>query len=279
VAIPRRWIRALGEVQALQADMSPAMSVSGREAWRFLRSLPRRRGGRAAYRVVESGNDGLRLAHGSTSGVPLAGTERLRALEPLAAEATRLVVYVHSSGATGWSLEFADSRLLLVVSPTPSRGLSGEGALLSNLVYGSAAADATLLAALCWRPQVPLHELADQLGLDKGVVRGRLARLAASGLVGFDLTDGAYFFRSLPIGQQASVDQPRLARARELVDLGRVLISPANGRHTATVTGRDGDYLVAIDRQMSCTCGWFASNAAGRGPCSHILAVQLTLSR
>jgi hypothetical protein len=281
VRIPDRWIRSLGEVQALQATMVPTITVGGPEAFRFLRSLPRAGTGRAPCFVVQS-DVGIRLAHTpAPASVRVVAAERLRALEIPARHATRLVVYGHESGASAWSLEFPDSRLVVVLSPEPSRGLSGEGALLGDSLTSDASVDARLLAALRWNGRFAAEDVARELELEAATVGETLARLAADGLVGYDLADGGYFYRALPITRNDSAArQPRLAGARELVDSRRVRIEDSpDGETRAVVTGRDGDYLVSIhDDEATCTCAWFGKHGRDRGPCRHVLAVQMTLT-
>jgi SWIM zinc finger len=277
VRIPERWIRSLGEVQALQAAMEPVIAVGGAEAFRFLRSLPRGGTGRAACFVAPSGS-GIRLAHTPAPGaVRVAGAERIRALEIPARDATRLVIHRHESGASGWSLQFPDARLTLIMSPEPSRGLSGEGALLSEAIGSNAGTDARLLAALRWNVRLAPADVE----VDSAKAAAGLARLAAGGLVGYDLTDGGYFYRALPIGRaDPAARMPRLVGARELVDAGRVSIERASGGGArAVVKGRDGDYLVSIDgNDATCTCAWFAKHRGDRGPCRHVLAVEMILA-
>jgi hypothetical protein len=281
VKIPERWIRGLGEVQALQASMVPVITVGGAEAFRFLRSLPRSGTGRAPGFVTQNGS-AIRLAHTPVpASVRVVGAERLRALEAPAREATRLVVYEHESGASGWSLDFRDSRLVVILSPAPSRGLSGEGGLLEESIASDATVDARLLAALRWNARMAVDDIAQQLELDASAVGAGLARLAAGGLVGYDLVDGGYFYRAVPISRtDAAARQPRLVGARELVDTGRVKIEESSERGgRALVAGRDGDYLVTIHGdEATCTCAWFGKHGRERGPCRHVLAVQMTLA-
>lgn len=41
-------------------------------------------------------------------------------------------------------------------------------------------------------------------------------------------------------------------------------------------TGSDHTVSGATDAVLTCTCPWAESQAAGRGPCKHVLAVLLT---
>ena len=206
VRIPKRWISGLGEVQALQSAMTPVLTATGAEAFRFFRSLPRSGTGRAPAFVAGTAS-GIRLAHAQTrGGVRLVGAERLRALEAPAREATR------------------------------------------------------------------------ELGVDESVAAAGLARLAAAGLVGYDLAEDGYFYRAIPIGRtDPAARLPRLVGARDLVDAGRVTIERSSENGTrAVVRGRDGDYLVSIDGDAAtCTCAWFAKHRLDRGPCRHVLAVAM----
>ena len=79
----------------------------------------------------------------------------------------------------------------------------------------------------------------------------------------------------------AAARQPRLVGARELVDTGSVEIQEdSEDGVRALVGGRAGDYLVSIrGDEATCTCTWFAKHGRDRGPCRHVLALQMTLAR
>jgi hypothetical protein len=190
-------------------------------------------------------------------------------------------MWQHESGASGWSLELPDSRLVVVVSPEPSRGLSGEGALLEDSIESDATTDARLLAALRWNARLAPVDVARELGIGRGIAAAGLARLAAEGVVGYDLADGGYFYRAIPIGRTSpTASLPRLVGARELVDAGRVAMERSSDDGVrAVVKGREGDYLVSIDGDAAtCTCAWYAKHRQDRGPCRHVLAVTMTLA-
>ena len=141
------------------------------------------------------------------------------------------------SAASWWELDLPHARLGIGLSPETSRGFSGEGALLDTLGDRSvAAADA---------------------------VRGRL---------GYDLAEGRYFARLLPVGIDLLDEQPRLVKARALLE--RDGVRPEGDHHV--VRGQWRDYVVRLapdgDR---CTCTWYVDHQGSRGPCAHVLAVRL----
>ena len=133
VALPLRWLKGFVEVQAYQSRMVAVLEVSGIEAHRFLRSLPRAKTRHASW--VMSISRGLRLSHvRCAGGVAVSGLERLRILEPLARFANHLRIYAaEEEGASGWELVFGDSRFHLLLSPDVWRGFSGEGQALTSL--------------------------------------------------------------------------------------------------------------------------------------------------
>jgi hypothetical protein len=276
VPLPERWIRGLGEVQMLQAEMTPVAAVSGAQAFRFVRSLPRGGSGRSAVFVSGGDTAGLRLGHVATPGAaPVVGTERLRALEGVARDARSLTVHAHPSGASAWTLDLGDARLSVVLSPGPSRGLSGEGALLTDLMASGPDTSAVLLAALRWNAVATPDELAIAADVPATEARAQLAGLASAGRVGYDLPAGGFYHRDLPFGRRRDVPRmPRLEGARALIEDGRVRISSRDGeRVTAVVAGREGDYLVTLAPDgATCSCPWFARHGDSRGPCRHVLA-------
>ena len=102
--------------------------------------------------------------------------------------------------------------------------------------------------------------------------------LAAAGRVGFDLHEGAWFHRDLPLtSAPAPGDVPRLRDALALVDSGAVSLDDAG---SAVVRGGD-DRVVRVDPGggYTCSCPWWAKHGGGRGPCKHVLAVHVVRRR
>lgn len=105
-----------------------------------------------------------------------------------------------------------------------------------------------------------------------------LARLGARGLVGYDLSEGAFFQRVLPFDLDGVEElQPRLKDARKLVADGGVQIAKSGKEEAeAWVRGTDCEHRVVVASDgTTCTCPWFAKHPGDRGPCKHILAVQI----
>jgi hypothetical protein len=277
VPLPVRWLKGFVEAQAYQARMVERLAVPGPEALRFLRALPRASTKKHTSWVVQAGR-GLRLGQVKAArGVPVVGTERLRGLEPLAAQARGLRVFADEvEGASAWELDLDVAHFTLVLSPETWRGFSGEGQALTALAAKrDEALVARVRAALRWSQVVRPEELARSVRADAARVGAALARLGARGLVGWDLTAGAWFHRELPYDLSAvEALQPRLVAARKLLAEGGVEL----GEDEAKVRGSDVTHRVRLGGDAArCTCPWFAKHQGKRGPCKHALAVQLAL--
>jgi transposase len=279
VALPDRWIRGLAEVPYVSAAMTPRMHLSGASLTRLVRDLPRAGSpGPDAY-LLASGNGARVLPRALPGSTTVPGTTRLRGLDRLLRFARTLDLHVDSHGATAWVLDLPGARLTLVLTAHPYRGFSGEGGLLLRLAdRDSERVGRVLLEHLGWDAVVDERALAGTTALSRDQVRDGLAWLAASGRLGHDLTEGAWFHRELPVdAEQVLRRNPRLRHAHQLATSdgvhpsapGRWQVRGTGTEHT--VSGR-GDDLV-------CTCPWADSHAAGRGPCKHVLAVLLDASR
>jgi hypothetical protein len=284
VALPARWVKGFGEVQALAQAMRPVAELTGPEASRFLSSLPR-----GARRPLWAYQAGRTLALGVTprqGAACLTAPERLVELHPLLRFTTRLRVYAPPADAaslpapSAWELAFGAARLTLTLSPEKHRGFSGEGALLGGLA-AAADADADLLAALLpWDARLDPARLSVITGLSPERTGVSLSRLAASGSVGYDLAERAFFHRELPF-TVAEKDHPRLRDARTLVAEGKVTLTPAG----AMVGGRadpddkdapaTGHRVTFASPRDFCTCPWWGKHQGTRGPCKHVLAARM----
>ncbi|MER7735553.1 SWIM zinc finger family protein [Streptomyces erythrochromogenes] len=295
VPLPDRWLRGFAESQAITAAFDLRAELSAAEAVRFLRSLPRANatgsaagpGGRAPLWVVPAGRTLRPTTRPVPGAVCLPGPERLAALQRVLRHATALRVYgpagpAGAPTAAAWEVAMPGMRLTLTLSPEPSRGFSGEGAVLEALAGDETAADADLVSVLLsWEPRIDIADLAAQSGLTPQRVRAALTRLGTAGRVGYDAADASYFHRELPYdAHRAEARNPRLTAARTLLADGAVhLHTPAapTGAGTATVRSGERHYQVreAAGGVLSCTCQWWADYRGRRGPCKHALAVRM----
>ncbi|MFD3930879.1 SWIM zinc finger family protein [Streptomyces sp. NPDC058614] len=288
VPLPERWLRGFAEAQVLAAGLTLRAEVPATEAAAFLRTLPRptlRSSARTTRWVVPVGGRTLRpTSRPAPDAVCLPGPERLLALQQVLRHATTVRVYApdlaeseagSDTAAVAWEVRLPGMRLTLMLSQNASRGFSGEGGVLHDLATGTAADDADLVSALlAWEPRIDVAELSGQAGLPAGRVRAALTVLGASGQVGYDLAEEAYFHRHLPYSAgDAEARNPRLRRARALVADGAVRLDGA----LASVGKGDQGHLVRADDtgRLSCTCLWWAKYRGGRGPCTHALAVRI----
>jgi hypothetical protein len=198
------------------------------------------------------------------------GTARLAAAARVARYTTTLTIHAGPYDSTAWVFEVPGGRLTLVLSPGPYRGFSGEGGLLTLLADPAAEqAGVRLLGALAWAPSIDPGVLARATGLLPTEVTAGLAWLAASGRVGYDLTERTYFHRDLPVdAAQVLRRSPRLTAAHRLVERGAVTREHGDW----IVQGTHARYQVVDDR---CGCDWWAEHRGSRGPCKHVLAVAL----
>jgi predicted nucleic acid-binding Zn finger protein len=138
---------------------------------------------------------------------------------------------------------------------------------------------------LKWDTRIDAVSMARELSLSLEDITAALGALGSRGLVGYDLAEVAYFHRELPF-DLALVESlhPRLLDARRLVNEGGVrLLRRERGQDgeqaEALVHGTEVEHRVWIGPSGSrCTCPWFSKHQGTRGPCKHVLAVQIVLA-
>lgn len=281
VPLPLRWFKGFLAAQAIQSKMRIVHEISGTEGRRFLRSIPSESPPGSMW-VVGAGR-GLRLtARASAGAVQVGGISRVRVLDDLVRHAKRLRVYASDAGYSAWELDLGESRFTLLLSAETWRGFSGEGIALSEMASSSWSDRIPhLRAALAWQSAISESEIAAVAGVSASEAKTALAALGARGLVGFDLADGAYFHRELPFDMELiDAVHPRLMNARKLVASGGVEEVVRKGEESAEakVRGSGVIHSVGIDGDDGrCTCPWFSKHRGQRGPCKHVLALQLTM--
>ena len=279
VTLPDRWVRGFGETQVAQSRMSERIKLTGTEAARLVRSLPR--SNREPVWIEQTGPSWRFASEATADAVAIVGGERLQAITSLLASVERLTVYApvvstSRAGPSTWEFDFGAVRLSLTMSAAPSRGFSGEGGVLASLsndeVDGTeGAVDATFAA----QPLLTIDQIARQLGAGADHIRQKLDVLAASGRIGFDLNRRSFFRRLLPVGE-ATLDalNPRLRKAVDLLEADAVSFDQSGLR--ATVASGDHHHIVnllgPVVTGARCTCPWYAKHRGERGPCKHVLA-------
>lgn len=283
VPLPQRWVSGFGEVQVALSNARLVLELSGIQTQRFLKSLPR---GQAGDRTVwvESTGGTPRLASTPRPGaVCLAAPSRLRILEPVARFATHLQVYAdperNDANTVAWSLVTTSGRITLTLSPDRTRGFSGEGGLLLDLVAPGAAEDAETVSRLLGATgPFTLAHAATAAGISEQRVQTALTWLGIHGRIGYDVAESMYFPRRLPYPDEALKNDPaRLRDAHELAGLGAVHL-----QHDGTAVVRSGrsEHRTTITAgTYRCSCPWIAKHGTSRGPCKHVLAAMLASHR
>jgi hypothetical protein len=226
----------------------------------------------------------VRILHGWQPGaVCLAGTTRLRVLEPLARYATGLAAFgdpdAREPSPVAWVLGLSGGRVTLTLSPDPTRGFSGEGGLLLDLVSDRARLDAVEVEhAVASRTRFSLERVEADASLPRERAIPALSWLGVHGHVGFDVAEGAFFWRHLPYPDEVlATAPPRLRDATALAAAGAVE-SVDDGEWR--VRSGDSEYRAALDGdKFLCTCPWVARNGTSRGPCKHVLAGAIARAR
>lgn len=281
VQLPERWLKGFGEVQALSRHMRPVAELAGADVRRFIGGVPR--SARRTLWAVPAGR-ALRLAVSPRPGAAcIAGPHRLAEFGPLLRFARGLRIYGPEVDArslpmpSAWELDLGTARFTLTLSPEKFRGFSGEGALLGLLAGDDVAADADLVSVLlAWDPQIHVGRLSAGADLPADRVTAALSYLAATGRVGYDLAEEAFFHRELPFGAALEAMHPRLADARALVLSGAVTVAD---REALVRSGEIGHRVRFTDPHDTCTCPWWGKHRGSRGPCKHVLAARMAAGR
>ena len=285
VAMPDRWVRALGNLAGTCRPAAAGFTLDRRRTRAFLGSLPHATAaGRKGWLLPD--RTGVRLSGRPVAGaVFVNGLHRLAGLKRLLVHAEGLTAYTLGDDESPSIIEVAlpGARISVALTQEPWRGFSGEGSLLAALAAPTVLDDADLVSAmLAFEPAIDVGRLMRDTALPADRVENALAVLAASGRVGWDAHDEAWFHRELPDDpDRVDKDNPRLVAARRLVESRAVradgdawLVDNPDGGVYRSALGRAG----GIDGSR-CTCPWYLKHGTDRGPCKHVLAVYLTEGR
>lgn len=278
VPLPTKWIKGLTTVQSFFADCEPDITLTRLQAMQLFRSIPRGKV-KVDYFLTKRGNKYLFTAVPSRNAICIGGIHRLNLIAPLLPLINTMAIYRHPTHqCTNWVLQFDHLRFTFSLSRDAWRGFSGEGAALDNLIEDL---PNDLLKAFdnysYSNQQFNPLDIALAHDLDLTRIDQLAARLAAMGLLGYDLERNYFFYRRLPFKLNRILSlNPRLKGAEKLLAEQKVeIISKKDGVVRAKVKGSTYDHYVLIKPGMEkCTCLWYSQNQGERGPCKHILATK-----
>ncbi|WFB66919.1 SWIM zinc finger family protein [Chryseobacterium sp. WX] len=278
VPLPAKWIKGLGTVQVYLSESEKRHTFNKIQTQQLFRGMPK---GvvKSDYYLIVRGNKPVFSPVKSADYVCIGGLHRLRLLEPLLPYIDGLQVFAHANmQSTTWQLNMGNIRLSFSLSRECWRGFSGEGAVLDSLI--SDVPDE-------WIDALDKYAYANQsfnpgrLALEENIrfdnVKNSTGRLAAMGLLGYDLNDREFFYRRLPFKLSRIIGlNPRIKNAEKLIEDGKVEILNNNKERTeARVRGTGVHHTVIIQEEKErCTCEWFSKYQGERGPCKHVLAVK-----
>lgn len=278
VPLPAKWIKGLGTVQVYLSESEKRHTFNKIQTQQLFRGMPK---GvvKSDYYLIVRGNKPVFSPVKSADSVCIGGLHRLRLLEPLLPYIDGLQVFAHANmQSTTWQLNMGNIRLSFSLSRECWRGFSGEGALLDSLISDVPdewidALDKYAYANQSFNPgRLTLEE---NISFDN--VKNSTGRLAAMGLLGYDLNDREFFYRRLPFKLSRIIGlNPRIKNAEKLIEDGKVEILNNNKERTeARVRGTGVHHTVIIQEEKErCTCEWFSKYQGERGPCKHVLAVK-----
>ncbi|AZA82286.1 hypothetical protein C1637_09275 [Chryseobacterium lactis] len=278
VPLPVKWIKGLGTVQVYLSESEKRHTFNKIQTQQLFRGMPK---GiiKSDYYLIVRGNKPMFSPVKSADAMCIGGLHRLRLLEPLLPYIDSMQVFAHPNmQSTTWQLYMGNIKFSFSLSRESWRGFSGEGAVLDSLItdvsdewidaldkyaYANQSFNATMLA------------LEENISLSK--TDNLTGRLAAMGLLGYDLDDNEFFYRRLPFRLSRVMElNPRMKNAEKLINEGKVVIlNNSKERTEARVEGTGVHHTVIIeDEKERCTCEWFSKYQGERGPCKHVLAVK-----
>ncbi|MDR0490438.1 MAG: SWIM zinc finger domain-containing protein [Oscillospiraceae bacterium] len=280
VQMPDRWVRALGNAAGIHQNMKPVFTLKGTRAQAFVASLPPATGKNQSGWLTPLRTGAKLMPRHSPDAAFVSGLHRLSALKRIMTNISGMTFYMPLFGEPGpfmAEVELSSTRITISLTAEAWHGYSGEGSLLESLAQQDVFEDAESISSLLeFDAVVNTKQIASKWHMNENRLQAALALLAVSGKLGFDAHDQAYFHRELPDEPDRVLkDNPRLAAARKLTDAVKNI-----GENQWAVHSNETDYRVCYDpakgsQEAKCTCTWYLNHQNKRGPCKHILAVQL----
>ncbi|SHG32167.1 SWIM zinc finger family protein [Flavobacterium johnsoniae] len=282
VTLPMRWIKGLTSVQLYLADMDLKFELNKIQTIQLFQSLPKGNV-KGDFFITKRAGKFMFSTLATADSVRIGGVQRLRLLEGILAIVDKIFIYESDDKQTcAVVCEFGKMQLLMAFSPDSYRGFSGEGNVLETMtenlpiewVYGL---NSLLKSNEMFDPTM----LSIENDIDFGTMDNLTSNLSSMGLLGYDLSEKAHFYRRLPFKTERILSlNPRLKNAKKLIDNEEVEIVERKADYIeAKVKGSGVVHKVIIDNtSQKCTCDWFTAYQGKRGICKHILAVKMTIS-
>jgi hypothetical protein len=282
VTLPMRWIKGLTSVQLYLADMDIKFELNKIQTIQLFQSLPKGTV-KGDFFITKRAGKFMFSTLATADSVRIGGVQRLRLLEGILSIVDKIFIYESSDKQTcSIVAEFGKMQLLMAFSPDSYRGFSGEGNVLETMtenlpiewVYGL---NSLLKSNETFDPTM----LSIENDIDFGTMDNLTSNLSSMGLLGYDLSEKAHFYRRLPFKTERILSlNPRLKNAKKLIDNEDIEIVERRADYIeAKVKGSGVLHKVIIDNNSQrCTCDWFTAYQGKRGICKHILGVKMTVS-
>ena len=278
VPLPLKWIKGLTTVQQYLSESDYALSLNRLQAVQLFKTIPATKV-KTDYYLIKRGNKFIFSPVSIPQAPVIGGIHRLKLLQPLLPLIKEMKIFPHKDmQSISFILCFDTLNFVFSVSRDFWRGFSGEGAGLESLLEEVPANVIQAFDNYSYSNQVfrpALLSLVEDLDLHQ--VEHLAAKLAAMGLLGYDLLNKHYFYRSLPFKMNRILSlNPRLKGAEKLLEENKVHILIHEGdRIEAKVEGTAVQHYVLVDKDIQkCTCTWYSRHQGERGMCKHILAVK-----
>lgn len=283
VPLPSKWIKGLGTVQIYLSESEKQHTFNKIQTQQLFRGMPK---GvvKSDYYLIVRGNKPMFSPVKSADAVCIGGLHRLRLVEPLLPYIDSMQVFSHSNmQSTTWQLYMGNIRFSFSLSRESWRGFSGEGAVLDSLTTEVPDEWIDALDKYAYANQsFNGTTLAVEENISLSTTDNITGRLAAMGLLGYDLDENEFFYRRLPFKLSRILGlNPRMKNAEKLIEGGKVEILNKNKERTeARVQGTGVHHTVILEEEKErCTCEWFSKYQGERGPCKHVLAVKKLVNR
>lgn len=282
VTLPMRWIKGLTSVQLYLADMDIKFELNKIQTIQLFQSLPKGTV-KGDFFITKRAGKFMFSTLATAESVRIGGVQRLRLLEGILAIVEKIFIYESADKQTcAIVAEFGKMQLLMAFSPDSYRGFSGEGNVLETMtenlpiewVYGL---NSLLKSNETFDPTM----LSIENDIDFGTMDNLTSNLSSMGLLGYDLSEKAHFYRRLPFKTERILSlNPRLKNAKKLLANEDIEIVERRADYIeAKVKGSGVVHKVIIDNNSQrCTCDWFTAYQGKRGICKHILGVKMMIS-